>query len=192
MIEEELAYRVAIAKGMVNPSSFSIFILGQENAGKTCLVASLLGDNFKETPATHGADVEVCTIHASNWCHVKQTEIPTRLRKMYQCKLHATAVSTIGTKRYDDKTDSPTELLDHLPKLSKSAEAEINQAKAAAVESDNGIDTIIWDFAGQSVYDGLHCMFLKECSVIVIVFDASQDLHSHSKFRDSSKDPYTE
>ena len=194
MIQEELAYRVAITKGKVNPSSFSIYILGQENSGKTCLVATLLGDDFKENLATHGADVEVCTIRASNWCRVKQTEIPSKLRKTYHCKLRATAVNTIFTKQVDpfDETKTPQELLENLPKLSKSVEAEFKKAKVAVSESDDGIDTIIWDFAGQSIYDGLHCMFLKECSVIAIVFDASQDLHAPSKCRDRCKDPYTE
>ena len=188
-MQEELAYRVAIAKGMVNPSSFSIYVLGQENAGKTCLVATLLGDDFKDNPATHGADIEVCTIHASNWCRVKQTEIPGKLQKKYHCKLRATAVNTISTK---NETNTPQDFLENLPKLSRSVEIEVKQAKAMGLESDDGIDTIIWDFAGQSVYDGLHCMFLKECSVIAIVFDASQDLHNPSKYRDSRKDPYTE
>ena len=194
MIQEELAYCVAITKGMVNPSSFSIYVLGQENSGKTCLVASLLGDDFKENSATHGADVEVCTIHTSDWHRVKLTEIPGKLRKTYHCKLHATAVKTIATKQVFlfDEADTSQHLVESIPKLSESAEAEIKEAKSVVAETSDGIDTVIWDFAGQSVYDGLHCMFLKDYSVIAIVFDASQDLHEPSKCRDSSKDPYTE
>ncbi|XP_065883436.1 uncharacterized protein [Dysidea avara] len=196
-IRETMAYNLAVAKGETNSSSFSIYVLGQENSGKTCLVATLLGEDFTENIATHGTDVTVCTTHASSsWCRVKATEVSTKQQKRYHCKLRvaASAEITIMTELAftTGETKTPQELLKTLPKLPDSVLHQVEQAKVAESVDDDGINTVIWDFSGQSVYDGLHCMFLKQGSVIAIVFNASQDLHSPTECRDNSKDPYTE
>ena len=58
---------LVLKDGAANSSSVTIYVLGQQQAGKTCLVASLLGDKFEEQIATQGADVDVCKIFASKW-----------------------------------------------------------------------------------------------------------------------------
>jgi len=205
---------LAIKNGLANSNSFPIYIFGQENTGKTCLVATLLGDKFVQNTATHGADVEVCTVHASDWCRVRKEEVPAKILDRYHCKLHATALTTINSEIVFPEM---AELSDSLPKLPESVEAELNRTKVAqpldleslpkqpksdvveaeipkmaVLKDDKGIDTVIWDFAGQSVYSGLLSMFLKENGVAIVVFDASQDLLHPNKYRDSSQDPYTE
>ena len=196
---EVLAYNLAVAKGVANPSNFSIHVLGQENSGKTCLVSLLLGEEFTENIATQGAEVSVCTTHASsNWSRIKDSEVSTKLRKRYHCKLQAAAACqiTIITEQASsiDETKGVQDFPGALHKLPESVMAEVKKAKGTVVKliDSDGIDTVIWDFVGQSVYFGLHCMFLKQGSVIAIVFDASQDLHSPSKVRDIGQDPYTE
>ena len=90
------------------------------------------------------------------------------------------------------KATDKQELLDSLPELPEAVQADLEQAKTAVLIDDDGINVIIWDFAGQSVYYGLHSMFLKEDNVAMIVFDASQPLQDPVKGRDSHKDPYTQ
>ena len=62
-IEEALS--LALKDGVAKSSSVSIYVLGQESTGKSCLVASLLGGKFEERIATQGVDVDVCKIFAS-------------------------------------------------------------------------------------------------------------------------------
>ena len=188
--EEEIrAYKYALKYGKAKSSSVSIYILGQENAGKTCLVASLLGDKFEENAATKGADIDVCTVFASKWSRVDKKNIPQKLHKMYHCKLKATAEIKISAeqKKSVSKAENKQQLLDSLPALPKAVKADLEQAKTAVLVDEDGINAIIWDFAGQSVYYGLHSMFLKEDNVAMIVFDASQNLQDPVKCRDADK-----
>ena len=177
--------------GQAKSSSVSIYVLGQENVGKSCLVGSLLGDKFEENAATKGADVDICTVFSSQWNRVDKKNIPKKLHKMYQCRLKATAEIKISAKQQKSvmKAENKQQLLDSLPALPKAVKAELEQAKTAVLVDEDGINAIIWDFAGQSVYYGLHSMFLKEDNVAMIVFDASQNLQDPVKCRESDKSP---
>ena len=194
--EEEMqqAYSLALREGKAQSSSVSIYVLGQQSAGKTCLVASLLGDKFEENAATQGADIEVCTIFASQWSRIEKKKIPKQLQKRYHCKLKVTAEIKITAERQQPllKAQNKQQLLESLPELPEAVKADLEQAKTAVLIDEDGINAIIWDFAGQSVYYGLHSMFLKEDNVAMIVFDASQDLHDAAKGRSGLKDPYTQ
>ena len=194
--EEEMqqAYSLALTEGKAQSSSVSIYVLGQQSAGKTCLVASLLGDKFEENAATQGADIDVCTIFASQWSRVEKKKIPKQLQKRYHCKLKVTAEIKITAERRQPllKAQNKQQLLESLPELPEAVKADLEQAKTAVLIDEDGINAIIWDFAGQSVYYGLHSMFLKEDNVAMIVFDASQDLHEAAKGRSGLKDPYTQ
>ena len=196
--KEILAYNLAVAKGVANPSNFSIHVLGQENSGKTCLVSLLLGEDFTENIANQDAEVSVCTTHASSkWSRIKDSEVSKKLRAKYLCKLQAAANQiTIITELASgtDEINTPKDLPGTLYEFPESVMAEVQKAKGAGVKfiEKDGIDTVIWDFEGQSIYFCLQCMFLKQGSIIAIVFDASQDLHSPSKGRDIGQDLYTE
>ena len=190
----ERAYSLALKDGKAQASSVSIYILGQERSGKTCMVASLLGDKFEENAATQGADIDVCTIFASHWSRVEKKKIPKELQKLYHCKLKVTAEIKITAEQKKPalKAQNKQQLLESLPELPKAVKADLKQAKTAVLVDEDGINAIIWDFAGQSVYYGLHSMFLKEDNVAMIVFDASQDLQDPTKGRGSHRDPYTQ
>ena len=194
MIRENKAYAMALAKGKANPSSISIYVLGQEKAGKSCLVSTLLGDEFEECMATRGADVDVCTVFASNWSRIEKEGISKKLHKLFYTKLKVTAEIKISAEQVEllSTASNKQELQQSLPELPAAVKAELEHAKAAVLVDDDGIDAVIWDFAGQSVYHGLHSMFLKEDNVAMIVFDASQNLHDPSKARNAVQDPYTE
>ena len=191
-IQQALSF--ALKDGEATPSSVTIYVLGQENAGKTCLIASLLGDKFEDTMATQGADVDVCKIFASKWSRTEKSKIPSKLQRMYHSQLHVTAQIKISADQQEPvlKAKNMRELQDSLPELPEAVKADLEQAKTAVLVDEDGITVIIWDFAGQSVYYGLHSMFLKEDNVAMIVFDASQPLHDPVKVRDSQKDPYTQ
>ena len=185
----------ALRHGVANPSSVTIYVLGQECSGKSCLVASLLGDKFEERMATQGADVDVCKIFASQkWSRVERSKVPKKLQNLYYGQLHVTAKIQISAEQQGPVSQAKNrqQLLESLPELPEAVKADLEQAKTAVLVDEDGINAIIWDFAGQSVYYGLHSMFLKEDNVAMIVFDASQPLQDRVKGRDSHKDPYTQ
>ena len=189
------ALSLALKDGKATPSSVTIYVLGQENAGKTCLIASLLGDKFEETMATQSADVDVCKIFASKWSRIEKSNVPKKLQRKYYSQLHVTAQIKISAEQQKPvlKAKKMQELLGSLPELPEAVKADLEQAKTAVLVDEDGINAIIWDFSHQSVYYGLHSMFLKEDSVAMIVFDASQPLlYDPVKVRDSQKDSYTQ
>ena len=189
------ALSLALRDGVANPSSVTIYVLGQEGSGKSCLVASLLGDKFVELIATQGADVDVCKIFASKkWSRIERSKVPKKLQNLYYGQLHVTAQIKISAEQQKpvSKAQNKQQLLDSLPELPEAVKADLEQAKTTVLINEDGINAIIWDFAGQSVYYGLHSMFLKEDNVAMIVFDASQPLQDPVKGRDSYKDPYTQ
>ena len=194
--EEQIqeALSLALKNGVANSSSVTIYVLGQGSVGKSCLVTSLLGGKFEERIATQGADVDVCKIFASKWSRVEKSKMPKRLKRMYHSKLKVTAQITISAEQKQPVLNAPDkqELLDSLPELPEAVKADLEQAKTAVLIDEDGINAVIWDFAGQSVYYGLHSMFLKENNVAMIVFDASQPLQGSAKGRGSHKDPYTQ
>ena len=75
------ALSLALKDGVANSSSVTIYVLGQQKAGKTCLVGSLLGDMFVEQIGTHGADVDICKIFASKWSRLKRGKCPKNCKK---------------------------------------------------------------------------------------------------------------
>ena len=186
------ALSLALKDGVASSSSVTIYILGQEKAGKTCLVASLLGNKFEEQNATHGANVDVCKVFASKWSYMEKTKVPKKLKGLYHSKLKVTAQIKMSTEQLQPalQAKDKQELLDNLPELPEAVQADLKQAKSAILIDEDGINAVIWDFAGQSVYHGLHSMFLKEDSVVMIVFDASQPLQDPVKGRDTY--PYTQ
>ena len=192
--EMEQALSLALKDGEANSSSVTIYVLGQQNSGKSCLIASLLGDEFEEKISTQGADIDVCQIFASKWSRLKKGEVSKVLQKKYYGKLKVTAQIKISAEQQQPvfKAQNRQQLLESLPELPKAVQADLEQAKTAVLIDDDGINAIIWDFAGQSVYYGLHSMFLKEDNVAMIVFDASQHLQDPVKDRDRHKDPYTQ
>jgi len=193
MIRENKAYAVALTQGKANPSSISIYVLGQENAGKSCLVSTLLGEEFKECISTRGADVDVCTVFASNWSRIRKETIPKKMQKLFHIKLRVAAEIKIPAEHVEQPTPpNMQEFQQSLPELLAAVKADLEQAKAAVLVDDDGINAVIWDFAGQSVYHGLHSMFLKEDNVAMIVFDASQNLDDNTKGRYVDIDPYVD
>jgi len=89
--KEKEAYSLALKEGKAKPSSVRIVVVGTENAGKTCLIESLLDENFKDHKATQGADVDVCKIFSTNWSRLRDDQILEQLQKDFCSKLKATA-----------------------------------------------------------------------------------------------------
>ena len=91
--KEKTAYALALKEGKAKPFSIRILVVGAENSGKTCLVESLLGGEFKSySSATQGTDITVCKFFTTNWLRVQDEQVPERLQKDFCSKLKATVM----------------------------------------------------------------------------------------------------
>ena len=91
--KEKTAYALALKEGKAKPFSIRILVVGAENSGKTCLVESLLDEDFKSySSATQGADITVGKFVTTNWLRVQDEQVPERLQKDFCSKLKATVM----------------------------------------------------------------------------------------------------
>ena len=104
--KERDAYALALQEGKASPFSTRILIVGPENSGKTCLVESLLGGDFKSYSATQGADITVCKFFATNWLRVEDELIPKKLQKDFCSKLKATVMEQSKAPIHNDQIAS--------------------------------------------------------------------------------------
>ena len=105
--KEMEAYSLALKEGKAKTSSVRILFVGTENAGKTCLIESLLGEDFKSHGATQGADVNVCKIFLTNWSRLKSDQVLEKLQKDFYTKLKATAIKKLIGEAETPGCDEP-------------------------------------------------------------------------------------
>ena len=219
-IKEREIYSLALKEGKSKPCSVRILLVGAENAGKTCLIESLLGEDFKSHGATQGADINVCRIFATNWSRLKNDQVIERLRNQFLSRLKASVErqlsGEIETPDGDEPSSStPEHEEEALPISTMDGESiqpcssaslslrsidedglppmsddDVRGAEQSVPVSEDEINAVIWDVSGQTVYHGLLSPFLTEDNVTVIVFNASQDLNSVPRSR--SDDEFTE
>ena len=117
--KEKEAYALALKEGKAKPSSVRIVTVGTENAGKTCLIESLLGEGFKHHDATQGADVNVCKIFSTNWSRQKSDQFCDKLQRSFCSQWKATA---------DRKSLGKDEVLDCDEPASRASSPEIEES----------------------------------------------------------------
>ena len=214
--KEKDAYSLALKEGKARPFSTRILVVGAENSGKTCLVESLLGGDFKSySKATQGADITVCKFFTTNWLRVQDEQMPEKLQKDFWSKLKQSKVessvesdqiaspSSVHESEGDDCVPSititpagegsPQRSVDRR-RLSLPIEEEmpvvcmedLKEAELSSPVCEDEINAVIWDVSGQTVYHGLLPAFLSEDNVAVITFDASRDLYTWTKAREDS------
>ena len=86
---EKTAYALALRDGKAKALGIKLLLFGPEYVGKTCLVATLTGDPYKEQMATEGSDMHVC--NTSNWEKISSDEVLDRLQSKYLSDLKETA-----------------------------------------------------------------------------------------------------
>ena len=210
------AYALALKEGKARPFSVRILIVGPENSGKTCLVESLLGGDFKcYSNATQGADISVCKFFTTNWLRVQDELMPEKLQKDFCSKLKATVMEQSKAPIHSDEMASSSSVhegsLEHcipsititpaigeiqnsldrrlslpIEELPVVSMEDLMEAELSSPVCENEINTVIWDVSGQTIYHGLLPAFLSEDNVAIITFDASRDLYSWTKAREDS------
>ena len=181
------AHQQAIS-GKHPANQFKLVMLGAENAGKTCTVHSLLGEEFHPNqPSTVGAEVTCanisnrCTVdcfYVSNW---KQKEIQARLQEI--AKHHVCEVKGNMIKYLEAKTEKKQKI-----ELNEQEESvrqdELNEQEVSKgneilnneEEPDGDVRIMIYDLGGQEIYYEIQFLFLASHDVVFLAFDASKSL----------------
>ena len=179
---EKIAYSLALRDGKATGLGIKLLLVGAENVGKSCVAATLIGDPFKESSATEGADVEIC--NTSNWQKITTQQLSERLQSGYYHNLKENAESKTSTAEANVLTEKHPNIFNKVvvklfspfkknqPSTSQAKEEvptvgvdEIEGAKSTETtvkEQKDGIDVTILDFAGQTQYHNTHSVLYQK------------------------------
>jgi len=175
--QEKKAYSRALKYGKAKSSSLRLLIFGPENSGKTCLVATLFEEDFQENAATQGADVQLGTMYATNWCKCSAKEMADKLHVRFYSKLNMTAQEQDMSPSLETVIFRSATAVNHPPLQGpEMKKEEIKKAKSIEVTSEDEFHAVVWDFAGQVEYLSTHTVFVRKNNLVFIVFKASCNL----------------
>ncbi|XP_065905825.1 uncharacterized protein [Dysidea avara] len=203
----KMAYSLAIKQGQAQSRDLQVLLVGTENTGKTCLVASFLGEEFVEgQAATEGADVDVCKIYCRDWKRISHFERSSYLNCQFIEQFKGVTLNNLLPSKSDSPAISNASALGsaitmaspHTGTLPSAAsdtctfhspgdQEVFSDLKHYNSESLNGI---LWDFSGQVISHNTHSVFISEKGVPVITFNASMDLMAAVTPREGSPIPH--
>ena len=192
-----LAYSYALKFGKAVSRELQVLMVGAENTGKSCLVASFLGEAFNEQQrATDGADIEVCKIYCKNWSRMNLSDMTAHLYDKFISQFKKCALKVMSNNSDQKSAISSNEvkissaqeqLTESLPQPHSS---DIQEATSYTPTSDpDNLNAVVWDFAGQAIFHNTHSIFISEHGVPVITFNASMKLTDQVIVRKEAASP---
>ena len=191
----KMAYALAMKEGMAESRDLQVLLVGAENTGKTCLIASFLGEKFVDgQSATKGADMEVCKIYCKEWTRISHFDKTNHLQYQFdsQCKNDAIKkmfpVQKGITLNEDESVFAQTTQAGVSPGIDSHSMIEIapNFSSKTPQYDPDSLNVTLWDFAGQTIFHNAHSVFISEEGVPIITFNASVELTNEINPRDNS------
>lgn len=160
-----------------------VLVFGPEGSGKTCLVETLVGAEFRHTSPTDGADqMEISVQQTDDWellsTDQKIKELEAQLKaEIFQSVNSVSSEDTSTTSELVPPPALPTPTTTtHPVPIEVDKIMELLEERKLYDHTRNYIT--IWDFAGQQVFHQTHGLFVSEEVVCVIVFNAAKSLNS--------------
>ena len=173
-----------------------VLMVGAENTGKTCLIASFLGEKFiEQQEATEEIDTEVCKIYCKNWSKMSLSDMKEHLHKQFTRQLKKSALKVMSDQKLDYVVSRGSEkgslakvnLADNIPQPHP---IDVHEAASYTFTNDSdSLYAVVWDFAGQVIFHNTHSLFISESGVPVITFNASMQLTGRIVVRDGATPP---
>jgi len=146
-------------------------MIGAENSGKSCLIASFIGEAFiEEQKATDGADTEVCKIYCRNWTKMTPSDITDLLQHQFISQFKESADKAkcnYESGPYALEERPSTKFQVNSKDLPQPDRVDVNNATSYTPTNDpDSLNAVMWDFAGQVIlYMSLVkiCKCLEEC-----------------------------
>ena len=174
------AYNRALKEGRALVKRIPIMLIGQDRSGKTSLKKSLQGLRFNPgEDSTDGIDVDPS--------YFKLTTEIWKIGKKDQAankeEVSSGAAHVVGGSRVfqtKENYPAPTKVRDNTVSsgmIPEEIETLIKKqrVKVDKVCSEDDIYSVLWDFAGQSVYYETHQLFLTSRAIYLLVYDLSRD-----------------
>ena len=196
----KLALSYALKFGKTVSRELQVLMIGAENTGKSCLVASFIGEAFiEEQKATHGAETEVCRIYCRNWSRLSLSDMVVHLRSRFISQLKTNALKAMSSNTDDEisfpvslERVSPTkvQLTKNLPQPHpKDMEEAISYTSTPSNPDGLALNAVVWDFGGQIIFHNTHSIFISENGVPIITFNASMKLTDEIMVRKGATPP---
>ena len=192
----KLAYSYALKFGVAFSRELQVLMVGAENTGKTCLIASFLGEKFiEQQKPTEGADTEVCKIYCENWSRINLSDMTMQLHKQFIRQFKKSALKVMPDQKSVTTFPSSSEkgsfakvqLTENLPQPHST---DVQEASSYTPTNDSdSINAVVWDFAGQVIFHNTHSIFISESGVPVITFNASMELTDDVAVRKGATQP---
>jgi len=166
-----------------------VLLVGAENTGKTCLVASFLGEEFVEgQAATEGADVDVCKIYCRDWKRISNTEKTDYLHHQFVDHYRGSALKRLLTTSSSKSNFVSTALLSsqyqskaivdnssylNPPSIKSPSDPYrhnmLSSFPSSTQYDSDSLNVVVWDFAGQKIFHNTHSIFISEDGVPVML-----------------------
>ena len=198
----KLALSYALKFGKTLSRELQILMIGAENAGKSCLITSFIGEMFiEEQQATYGAETEVCKIYCKNWSRLTLSDMAVHLRSRFISQLKTNALKAMSSNTEDHESSliphslekaSPTkvQLTKNLPQPHpKDVEEAISCTFTPSEPDGLALNAVVWDFGGQVIFHNTHSIFISENGIPVITFNASMKLTDEIMVRKGATPP---
>ena len=172
-------------------------MVGAENSGKSCLVASFLSEAFIEGQmATDGVKTEVCKIYSKNWSRMNIFDMTMHLHNQFISQLKQNALNamlsrsnkkSIYPSSYEKGSTTKVQLTENLPSPHLK---DVQEASLYTPTRDpHSLNAVVWDFAGQVIFHNTHSIFISESGVPVITFNASMTITAKVSVREGATLP---
>ena len=193
----KLAYSYALKFGMAISQELQILMVGAENSGKSCLIASFLGEAYIEGQiATDGADTEVFKIYCKNWSRMNISDMTMHLHDQFISQFKQNALKAVPSRsnqesfypsRSEKMSTTEVPLTENLPSPHPK---DVQEASSYTPPHDpHTLNAVVWDFAGQVIFHNTHCVFISESGVPVITFNASMTIAAEVVVREGATPP---
>ena len=193
----KLAYSYALKFGMAISQELQILMVGAENSGKSCLIASFLGEAYIEGQiATDGADTQVCKIYCKNWSRMNISDMTMHLHDQFISQFKQNALKAVPSRsnqesfypsRSEEMSTTKVPLTENLPSPHPK---DVQEASSYTPPHDpHTLNAVVWDFPGQVIFHNTNSIFISESGVPVITFNASMTITAEVVVREGATPP---
>ncbi|XP_071147801.1 uncharacterized protein [Mytilus edulis] len=203
-INEIERFRQLVEKGSEQRHYVRVVVVGEQGAGKSCLVHRLLNKDIKDVVSTDCLDIQVnacgVDLDTTEWCFIKEDYFSgiTRLgQKLKNIQPNRNSEEVLYKRKETPNTDTQTiykvtraDTLDNRPPSAEAISRTGNdlywkdsllQVNAVKPISKHLACVSFWDFAGHTEYYPTHQLFLSHTCIVLLVTDIRKKIGDISR-----------
>ncbi|VDI60269.1 Hypothetical predicted protein [Mytilus galloprovincialis] len=203
-INEIERFKTLVEKGSEQRHYVRIVVVGEQGAGKSCLVHRLLDKDITDVVSTDCLDIQVnacgVDLDTAEWCFIKDDYFSgiTRLgQKLKNVEPNRNSEEVLSKRKETSNTDTQAickvtraDTLHNMPPsavaISKTGNAlywkeSLLQVNAVKPSNRHLACVSFWDFAGHTEYYPTHQLFLSHTCIVLLVTDIRKKIGDISR-----------